>query len=245
MFYAKNKEFLKLNKYKRSEKNIQFFKNLDNDPRGVWMSEPLLAPTYNQNSVFEIVAPSGKIHLPPEGKCWSYSKEGIEKLNSENRLYFGKNGNRSPRIKKFLSELKDERGITSILAHDDVGGTQSASINLTNLFDNQKIFLFPKPVELIKRLIYFASEDDDIVLDFFAGSATTAQAVMEQNALDSSKRSFIMVQNKEAVKENSKAYKAGYENVFEIAKQRIQKAGQKIKINYPDIDVDFKIYKVE
>lgn len=179
--FAKQIESLQLNKFSRSEENIKSFKNPDNDPRGVWTSGPLLAPTFTPSTVFEIIAPNGKKHLPPSGKCWSFNKDGIQRLMDDNRIWFGADGNNVPRIKRFLSELEDGIGITSMFLHDEVGGTQLASNSLKTIFEGQKIFLFPKPIDLIEKLLYIASKPDSIILDFFAGSGTTGHAVLDLN----------------------------------------------------------------
>ena len=227
--YAKQMQALCLKKYARSEENLKSFKNPDNDPRGVWTSGPLLAPTFSPSAVFEITAPNGKVHLPPEGKCWSFNKEGIQRLLADNRIWFGSDGNNVPRIKRFLSELEDGIGITSMFLHDDVGGTQLASNSLRALFDGKKVFPFSKPVELLKRLLYIASSSDSIILDFFSGSASTAHAVLQLNAEDGGNRRYIMVQIDEKIEEKNEAYKAGYRTICEIGKERIRRAGKKIK----------------
>ena len=245
--YAKHMKNVYLKKYERSSENLSSFKNPDNDPRGVWISGPLLAPTYSPNSVFEIIAPNGKVHMPPQGKCWSFNKEGIKRLMSENRIWFGSEGNNVPRIKRFLSELDNGVGITSMLLHDDVGGTQMASNNLKSLFNGEKIFHFPKPVNLLKTLVYISNSANEIILDFFSGSAATAHAVMQLNAEDSGNRKFIMVQLPEQTDAKSEAYKAGYQNICEIGKERIRRAGNKIKAENPNataLDTGFRVLKL-
>lgn len=245
--YAKKIQNVHLNKYERSDENLSSFKNPDNDPRGVWISGPLLAPTFSPNSVFEIVAPNGTIHMPPQGKCWSFNREGIKRLISENRIWFGKDGNNVPRIKRFLSELDNGVGITSMLLHDNVGGTQLASNNLKSLFGGEKIFHFPKPINLIKTLLYISSKGDDIVLDFFSGSATLAHAATQLNAEDGSNRKYIMVQLPEKTDEKSEAFKAGFYDICEIGKERIRRAGKKIKAENPNataLDTGFRVLKL-
>ena len=245
--YAKYMQNVYLKKYERSSENLSSFKNPDNDPRGVWISGPLLAPTYSPNAVFEIIAPNGKVHMPPQGKCWSFNKEGIKRLMSENRIWFGSEGNNVPRIKRFLSELDNGVGITSMLLHDDVGGTQMASNNLKSLFNGEKIFHFPKPVNLLKTLVYISNSANEIILDFFSGSAATAHAVMQLNAEDSGNRKFIMVQLPEQTDAKSEAYKAGYQNICEIGKERIRRAGKKIKAENPNattLDTGFRVLKL-
>lgn len=195
--YANHLNEVYLNKYTRSKENLKSFKNPDNDPRGVWTSGPLLAPTFSESTVFEITSPNGKVHLPPYGKCWSFNKEGIQRLISDNRVWFGIAGNNVPRIKRFLSELEDGIGITSMFLHDDVGGTQLASNSLKNIFMGKKLFQFPKPIDLIKRLQYIATSQSSTILDFFAGSGTTMHATMQLNEEDGGHRQCILVTNNE------------------------------------------------
>ena len=252
LFYAKNKEKFIINKLPRSKKNLASFKNPDNDSRGVWIDGPLLAPTYSENTVYEIISPkTGKKFFPPAGKCWAFSKEKMDELIKDNRIWFGKDGNNVPRIKRFLSELSDGIGVTSVLLHDNFGGTQKASNNLKKIFDNKKIFTYPKCINIIKHLIKISTSKSDLILDFFSGSATTAHAVMELNAEDGGNRQFILVQLPEPTDEKSEAYKAGYKNICEIGKERIKRAGEKIKEDYKDkewiynLDIGFKVFKLD
>jgi len=251
LVFGKNKERAILNKLPRSKSNIDSFKNIDNDPRGVWISGPLLAPTFNANSIFEIKRPNGGIATPPAGKCWSFTKDRIRELISDNRIWFGSDGNNAPRIKRFLSELPDGIGVTSVLLHDETAGTQKASNHLKKLFDGRKIFTYPKPVEIIKRFLQVGADSDSVVLDFFSGSSTTAHAVMQLNAEDGGNRKFIMAQIPEATDEKSEAYKANYKTIAEIGKERIRRAGEKIKEDnaakdgIDDLDVGFRVLKVD
>jgi len=240
--YAKNISYVHFNKYSRTEKNLKSFKNPDNDPRGVWTSGPLLAPTYSQSTVFEIIAPNGKAHVPPVGKCWSFNKEGIQKLLDDNRIWFGQSGNNVPRIKRFLSELEDSIGITSMFSHDVVGGTQRASNELITLFSGKKIFPFPKPVKLISNIQNISSSPSSVILDFFAGSGTTLHATMLLNQEDGGHRQCILVQSPDSTWEINKngekiakkgcevAFQLGYNKISEITYDR----GRRVIRGYKD-----------
>lgn len=149
-------------------------------------------------------------------------------MRAENRIWFGSNGDNVPSIKRFLSEVKEGMAQISILDYSEVGHSDEANRELKKLM-NGVIFDYPKPVRLLKRLVHLGMGKDDIVLDFFSGSATTAHAVMQLNAEDGGNRKFIMVQLPEKTDEKSEAYKAGYKNICEIGKERIRRAGQKIR----------------
>ena len=249
LLFSKNKSLASIKKRPRSEENIKGFVNPDNDTRGPWTSGPLLAPTFTKNTVFPIINPHGKEVYPPKGKCWSFNREGIEKLKLDNRIWFGEDGNNVPRIKRFLSELPSGIGVTSIINHDDFGGNQRSANQLSKLFDGKKIFNYSKPVDLMKFFIDRIDFQDFIVLDFFSGSATTAHAAMELNSEDGGKRRFIMVQLPEKIDEKSEAYSAGYKNINEIGQERIVRAGKLLKeqsgILGQGLDVGFRVLKLD
>lgn len=179
----------------RTDKQNNSYKNPDNDNRGIWTSTSMLATTFSQNYVFEITAPNGKKHLPPKGRCWRYSKDKIYELINDNRIYFGSTGDNVPRTKRFLSEVLQGVVPQSILNFDLVGSGQDGTNNLRNIFNNTQIFDFPKPTSLIKFILNISSKQNSIVLDFFAGSGTTGQAVMELNEEDDGNRRFILCTN--------------------------------------------------
>lgn len=163
----------------------------------------------------------------PAGRSWGCSKENFEKVIAENRIWFGSDGNSVPAVKKYLSEVQDGMVPLTIWQYKEVGHTQSSRKKLISLMGCDA-FDTPKPVELIKKMLYLYSDDSSIILDFFSGSATTANAVMELNAEDGGNRKFIMVQLPEKCDEKSEAYKAGYKTICEIGKERIRRAGKKI-----------------
>lgn len=179
--YAKNKEKCLCNGLPRNLEANDRYSNPDNDARGLWTSGDLSVGPRIEKKVYEIVTPSGRKVLPPSGYCWRLDKETFEKYKTDNRIWFGENGDNVPRIKRFLSEVK--QGITpmTIWKYSEVGHSQGASQYLKKLFDNRSFFTYPKPVDLIKRCIQLYSDKDSIILDFFSGSATTAHAVMQLN----------------------------------------------------------------
>lgn len=178
------------------------------------------------------------------------NKERMKELIEDNRIWFGESGDNFPRLKRFLSEVKN--GITpiSIWYRDDVGDTQSAKRQLLEIMP-ENVFQTPKPVNLIKRMIFLSTNKKDTILDFFAGSSSTAHSVMQQNLEDSGNRKFIMVQLPEPCDEKSEACKAGYNNICEIGKERIRRAGEKIKAENKDeeninaLDIGFRVFKVD
>lgn len=231
LVYAKDKTkwFPKLQE--RDSSALQKFKNPDNDSRGVWTSGDLTSKTKAAGHSYAITSPSGKVFYPPEGRQWAPAYETYLKLKSENRLWFGEKGDNVPRQKQFLTEIQDGVVPTSILFHSECGHNQEAKKELISLLPGiGNSFETPKPVRLLMKLLNLVQlSDNDIILDFFSGSATTAHAVMQLNAKDGSHRKFVMVQLPEPCDEKSEAYKAGYKTICDIGKERIRRAGEKIK----------------
>lgn len=235
----------------RSEEADDRYKNPDNDPRGVWQSDNFSVGPAIENKIYEITTPSGRKIMPPNGRCWLLTQDRFEEFKADKRIWFGEDGNNVPRIKRFLSEVKNSVTPMTIWKYQDVGHSQSASQNLKKLFDGQSFFTYPKPVELISRIVKLYSSKNDIVMDFFAGSSTTAHAVMQLNAEDGGNRKFIMVQIPEATDSKSEAYKAGYPTIAEISKERIRRAGTKIRQDNADkdgineLDTGFRVLKID
>lgn len=224
--------------------------NPDNDPRGVWTSVILSAKSGSSSLLYEITTPSGRKVTPPSGRYWSCSKETFDKWVADNRIWFGANGDGTPRKKTFLSEVQAGLRPNTILFQNEAGNNQEAKQETKALFDGIGVFDGPKPVRLLELLETIANFDEnDVLLDFFSGSATTAHAVMQLNAKDGKHRKFIMVQLPELCNEQSEAYKAGYKNICEIGKERIRRAGEKIKSENPlstaDLDVGFRVFKLD
>lgn len=250
--YAKNIDIAICNGIPRTAEADSRYINPDNDPRGVWSSSDISVGPAVPENIYPITTPSGRIVEPPAGRSWRLSKKAfLERLN-DNRIWFGPDGNGVPRIKRFLSELR-KQGMTpmTLWKKEDVGHSQDATQKLQKLFDGHKFFDYPKPVELIKRSLSLYTNKDSLVLDFFSGSATTAHAVMQLNAEDGGNRKFIMVQLPEKTDPKSEAYKAGYPNICEIGKERIRRAGKKIKEENKDkeaidrLDTGFRVLKLD
>lgn len=248
IMYAKNIDDFKIGRLPRTEEANARYSNPDNDPRGVWMSSDLSVKTYNPATDYPITTPAGNIINPPSGRCWRTSKDAFDKLVKENRVYFGEDGTNTPRLKRFLSELKyDGMAPTSILMFKEVGHSQEGSQEVTKLLD-VGAFDGPKPTRLLDRLITLANTDkDSIILDFFSGSATTAHSVMKKNVEDGGKRKYVMVQLPEESDKKSIAYKAGYKNICEIGKERIRRAAKKIAEENPEAKFDggFRVLKCD
>ena len=248
LIYSKNKEYYKVGILPRTKEMNQRYKNPDNDPRGPWQSGDLVASGERANGHFIVTSPkTGKTFDVPQGKHWVYSEKNLCDLVSDNQIWFGEDGNSFPRKKRFLSDVKDGRVASTIWLSEEVGHNQTATREVKLLFDDNKYFDFPKPVTYIEQMLKVSTISSDIILDFFSGSATTAHAVMQLNAEDGGNRKFIMVQLPEETDEKSEAYKAGYKNICEIGKERIRRAGKKIKEESPlttqDLDTGFRVFK--
>ena len=248
LMYARNLNDFVIGRLPRTEEANARYQNPDNDPRGVWKPSDMSVKTYNAACDYPITTPSGRVIEPPAGRCWSLSKNAFLERLQDNRIYFGADGNSVPCMKRFLTELKyDGMAPTSIMFYKEVGHSQEGAKEVTKLLD-AGAFDGPKPVRLLTRLLTLANlKDDSIVLDFFSGSATTAHAVMQMNADKESRVKYLMVQLPEACEENGTAYKAGYKNICEIGKERIRRAGDKIKAEHPDADLDigFRVFRVD
>ena len=228
LIYAKDIVQFRMNLLPRSDKQNKDYKNPDNDPRGVWKVGNLTVGPAVEKQIYEIVGPTGKKFLPPSGYCWRFTKEKFEAMRADNRIWFGSEGNNSPVPKLFLTEVQDGVTPMTVWTFDEVGHGQEATRELRDLM-GAAVFTSPKPIRYITRFIQIGmTKEDDIVLDFFSGSATTAHAVMKLNSEDGGNRKYILVQLPETTDVKSDAYKAGYDNICEIGKERIRRAGKKI-----------------
>ncbi len=245
--YGKNKELWHTILLPRTQEANDRYKNIDNDPRGNWASDNLLRKDVQKTGLYTITTPSGAQHNPPSGRSWRVPEPTFHELVADNRIWFGSDGGNVPRIKRFLSEVQDGMRPLTIWKHVEVGHNQEASQELRKLFDGDTYFDTPKSVRLLKRISHISTCDNDIILDFFAGSATTAHAVMQLNAEDNGNRVFIMVQLPEATDEKSEAYKAGFKTIAEISKERIRRSAAKIKEENPEYngDLGFKVFKLD
>lgn len=248
--YAKNIDFAVCHGIGRSDEANGRYSNPDNDPRGVWKASDLSVGPAVQENIYPITTPSGRVVEPPAGRSWRLSRKAFRERLEDNRIWFGPNGDNVPAMKRFLSELR-KTGITpmTIWKYTEVDHSQGATQKLAQLFNGKKYFDYPKPVSLIERCLQLYSDKDSLILDFFSGSATTAHAVMQLNAEDGGNRKYIMVQLPELTDEKSEAYKAGYKNICEIGKERIRRAGAKIKADSPlttqHLDTGFRVLKLD
>ena len=250
LVFAKTIDKFQIGLLPRSEEANARYKNPDNDPRGPWTADNMTVKTYSANYDYEIVTPNGSVMSPPNGRCWFTSKERMDKLIQENRVWFGETGGNMPRLKRFLCDVQQGMTATTIWKYTEVGHNQEGRQELKKLFDNKGYFDGPKPLRLISRILTIANlSANSIILDFFSGSATTAHAVMQLNAEDGGNRKFIMVQLPEETPEDSEARKAGYKTIPEVAKERIRRAGKKIKEESPlttaDLDTGFRVFRLD
>lgn len=224
-----------------SDRDKAAYKNPDNDPRGPWISTDCTAQAGHgtKNQFYTMVTPSGRVVELPDSLCWRFTQEKMQEEIAAGRIWFGADGNGVPRKKTYLSE-RAGRNLWTWWPNTEVGHTQSATQGLTKLLGG-KVFDFSKPVELIQRCLSISTSADDIILDFFSGSATTAHAVMQLNAEDGGNRRFILVQLPEVCDEKSEAAKAGYANICEIGKERIRRAGASIGAG----DTGFRVFKLD
>lgn len=262
LVYGRDANVIETNGIERTDSSDSLYKNPDNDPRGVWQSDNMSVGPAIQANIYPVTTPSGRVVEPPAGRSWRLSQKAFRERLADNRIWFGSDGNGVPRIKRFKSELH-KTGITpmTIWKYKEVGHSQAATQQLQKLMGGKKYFAYPKPVKLVQRAIQLYSDSDSIVMDFFAGSATTAEAVMQQNIEDQGHRRFIMVQlpektyhlNKSGKKVPTKggrtAFEDGLMSVDEISRERIRRAAKKIKedneLTLPkDFDGSFKHYRV-
>ena len=226
------------------------YKNPDNDPNGPWVSTDCTAQAGHgtKDQFYDMVTPAGRVIKLQSGLCWRYTKKRMDEEIAAGHIWFGIDGQGVPRKKTYLADRKGKT-MWTWWPNTEVGHTQEATKEISALFCHSGIMDFPKPVRLMKRIVQIASNKDSLILDFFSGSATTAHAVMQLNAEDGGKRKFIMVQLPEKTDEKSEAYKAGYKNICEIGKERIRRAGAKIKEENPmgtmELDVGFRVLKCD
>ena len=260
--YAKNIQELK---FGGEHLEADQYVNPDNDKRGPWKLSPIDANHVGGNTYYPIVNPKTNVsYYPPNGRIWAYNEQGYQALLEDGRIKFGINDDSAPKRKLYLEERLqkgDKKTPSSLLLN--AGTTKDGTKEIMSLFDNKKIFDYPKPTLLIKKLILFSgSEKEDIILDFFSGSATTAHSTMQLNAEDGGNRKFIMVQLPEKLDEKSEAYKDGYRTICDIGEERIRRAGEKVKsdlieknnkegmlsknqVNPDDLDVGFKVFSLD
>lgn len=192
--YAKNPELFKAGRHLLPLTTAQTkqFSNPDNDPRGPWKADNFTAPGYRPNQMYEITLPSGRVVIPPNGRCWRVTKAGFDEFTADNRMIYGNHGDGAPAVKRFLSEMPGMVPWTW-WNHEEVGHSQEGNKQLASIF-GKVVFDYPKPTRLIERILQIATDPDSIVLDSFAGSGTTAHAVLKANAADGGHRRFILIE---------------------------------------------------
>ena len=248
--YCKNISTFSIGELPRTEAMNARYKNPDNDPRGDWKPGDCVGNGVRKNGYYDVTGPTGKVFNVPEGKHWVYAPDTMSRLIAENRIWWGKDGNSFPAVKQFLADVGGRKA-SSLLMYEDYGHTDMAKKDLIKLFpDLVKVpFDTPKPVKLIKMLATLGTEDSDIVLDFFAGSATTAQSIFELNAEKGTNRRFVLVQLPEPLLDNDEANEKGLITISDVAKERIRRAGDKIKSESPmttqDLDIGFRVLKLD
>ncbi|WP_042507496.1 site-specific DNA-methyltransferase [Streptococcus ilei] len=251
LIYSKNQEKLSLGLLPRDSESLSRYKNPDNDPNGPWVAADLSANgkggRLSLSTVFPIHSPiDNKDYYPPEGKSWLYNKEKIDNFIQEGRISFRSTG--APFLKRYLSEVRNGVTMPTILL--DSGNSQVSAKELDSLMERKSLLEFPKPTKLLKQLLQVANVDKSIsVLDFFGGSGTTADAVMQLNAEDGGNRKYILCTLDEEVADKSAAKEAGYETIDQISRERIRRAAAKIQEEHPELvgkqDFGFKAYKLD
>lgn len=242
--YGKNSGII----FKGKEKNYTTYKNPDNDPRGPWtLGDLTVGMTKDQrpNQFYDLIDPeTGKAYKANPNRVWAFIPESMNKLLAEKRVVFPEDINKRPMLKRFMSELKrDVDPVSTLLS--EVGMNSEGTKIIKDHFDIP-IFNYSKPLSLVEQLIEQVTDSDDIVLDFFSGSATTAEAVLKLNSKDKSIRNFIMIQIPEAIDDSAEAQSLGLSNICEIGKERIRRAAKKIKGETGvDIDYGFRVYRID
>ena len=247
MVYQKGFEFER-NLLPRTEAQNKPYKNDDGDGKGLWRSDNLLVKSFSASAIYPIRNPNtGKEFFPPQGSSWRASQSTMEIWLKENRIFFGKDGSGAPQLKRYLNEVQQGRVPTTWWNFEEVGHNDGANKELQSLFNSKAPFDTPKPTTLLLQMLKIGSNPNDIILDFFSGSGTTAHAVMQLNAEDGGNRRYICVQLPEECDPKSEAAKAGFANIAEIAKERIRRAGSQISGSLKDnqsVDTGFKVFKL-
>lgn len=241
----------KFTAFRGIDKDYKGYSNPDNDPRGAWTTGDLtvgMTGDMRPNQFYDLVDPkTGKVYKPNYNRVWSYIPESMAELIKDNRIVFPEDTSKRPMKKRFLSELDSSTNPQSTWM-DNVGMNTESTKMMYDLF-GKSFFAYTKPESLVRALILQATDENSIVLDFFSGSATTAHSVMQQNALDGGKRHYVMVQLPENTGTDSEAYKSGYKTICDIGKERIRRAGDKIKAESPlttqDLDIGFRVLKLD
>lgn len=254
LVFSRNIEKVKLGLLPRDKASKERYSNPDSDPRGLWVASDLSANgkggRLSKSTIYPIKNPrDGKEYLPSEGRCWLFGKEKMSQYIKEGRVVF-REGTGTPYLKRYLNEVRDGLTLPTILLDAGFSSTSAAEVN--GLFDGRAVFEYPKPTQLLRNFITIGTSKDCTILDFFSGSGTTAHAVMQLNAEDGGNRKHIQVQLPEPTADDSEANKAGYKTIAEIARERINRAGEKIKKDFKEqlskrekpLDIGYRTYKL-
>ena len=226
--YSKSNLFER-NLLPRTEKQDGLYKYDSNDGKGLWRPDNLSVKTFSESYYYTLSNPTtGKEYLPPQGRCWITNEETIQRWIEEKRVFFGKDNLGAPQLKRYLNEVQQGIVPQSLWTYDEVGHTDEARKELKSLFENPP-FDNPKPTKLIQKILKISTKSGDKILDFFGGSGTTGQAIMELNKIDGGNRKFILVQIPESTDEKSEAFKAGYKKISDITIERNKRAIEKIE----------------
>ena len=244
--YGKDKQGMVLNMLPRNDDQLAAYSNPDKHPKGVWKATPLHAKSGTNNSEYTFI--NGISWKPPIGTFRRFNDESMKRMDEHSELWYGIDGKQTPSRKSFLCDVKDGVTPVTLWPYDEVGHNHEANNELKNL-GMGGVFNNPKPIRLLKRALILATNPDDVILDFFAGSATTAHAVIQLNAEDGGNRKFIMAQLPEPCDLKSGAFNAGYKTIAEISKERIRRAGKKLKeengLTALNLDVGFRVLKID
>jgi adenine-specific DNA-methyltransferase len=249
LVYSRSHAF-KVNLLPRTDEADGRYSNPDNDPRGPWISTDCTAQAGHgtKEQFYVYTTPKGRVIELQPGLCWRYTEKKMNEEAEAGKIWFGADGMGVPRKKTYLNEV-DGTNIWTWWPHAEVGHTQEATKETAVILETTGVFDYPKPLRLLSRIVQIATSNDSIILDFFSGSATTAHAVMQLNAEDGGKRKFIMVQLPETCAEGTEAAKAGYKNICEIGRERIRRAGNKIKaeagLAAQNLDIGFRVLKLD
>ncbi len=244
--YGKNKQGMVLNMLPRNDDQLAAYANPDSHPKGVWKATPLHAKSGTNTT--EYTFRNGVTWKPPVGTYRRFNDESMKLMDENNEIWFGADGKQTPSRKSFLCEVKDGVTPVTLWPYEEVGHNHEASNELKSL-GLGGLFTNPKPTRLLKRALLLATKPNDLVLDFFAGSSTTADAVFQLNAEDGGNRRFIMVQLAEPCDKGSEAFKAGFRTIAEISKERIRRAGKnalnEAKADGWNKDIGFRVLKID
>ena len=260
--YQKSDNF-KRNLLPRTAEQNKPYKNDDDDGKGLWRSDNLLVKSFSKNGVYPIINPNTeKKYYPPEGSCWRASRETMSQWLSENRIYFGKDGKGAPQLKRYLNEVQQGRVPITWWPFEEVGHNDAANKEVRAIFNSKSLFETPKPTTLIKQILRISTNDDDLCVDFFSGSTTTAHAVNKLNLEDGGSRKWIMIQLEEELSQKSEAYKfcekeklpknitsIGIERIKRANKQMLDEEETKNQENFDRIELEkklgFKIFEID